>query len=209
MARAESRLEPGADPGRRCSARDSRSPRSSRSCCVLAGGRDDAQRDSASRTTSGPAAEGSGRTPTTAAAAPQPPPPPPAAEPASSGGESPAALNDRGYALIKQGSFGEAVEPLRASVAGYKAAGENGLPYAFALFNLAQALNRSGNPAEAIPLLRERLQYDNQRATVQAELDDALSKTDGGAGDGGAAAPAKPGKGAGKGLGKEKKDKRE
>ena len=176
---------------------------------VLAGGRDDAQRDSASRSTSGPAAEGSGRTPTTGAAAPQPPPPPPAAEPASSGGESPAALNDRGYALIKQGSFGEAVEPLRASVAGYKAAGENGLPYAFALFNLAQALNRSGNPAEAIPLLRERLQYDNQRATVQAELDDAQSKTDGGAGDGGAAAPAKPGKGAGKGLGKQKKDKRD
>ncbi len=177
---------------------------------VLAGGRaDDPQRDSASRSTSGPAAEGSERTPTTAAAAPQPPPPPPAAEPASGGGESPAALNDRGYALIKQGSFGEAVEPLRASVAGYKAAGENGLPYAFALFNLAQALNRSGNPAEAIPLLRERLQFDNQRATVQAELDDALSKTDGGAGDAGAAAPAPQGKGAGKGGGKQKKDKRD
>ena len=174
---------------------------------VLAGGRDDPQSDSASRSTSTPAAEGSQRTPTTAAAGPQPPPPPPAAQPASSGGESPAALNDRGYALIKQGSYGEAVEPLRASVAGYKAAGENGLPYAFALFNLAQALNRSGNPAEAIPLLRERLQYDNQRATVQAELDDALSKTDGGAGDTGAAAPEKPGKGAGKRLGKQKKAK--
>ena len=69
-----------------------------------------------------------------------------------------------------------------------------GLPYAFALFNLAVALNRSGNPAEAVPLLRERLKFDNQRDTVQAELDDALRQARPGA--------AGRGQGHGKGNGK-------
>jgi predicted Zn-dependent protease len=40
-----------------------------------------------------------------------------------------------------------------------------------ALFNLGQALNRSGNPEEAIPYLEKRLTFDDQRETVQAELD--------------------------------------
>jgi tetratricopeptide (TPR) repeat protein len=115
------------------------------------------------------------RTTPSAAAASQPPPPPPA-KPASTGGAGAAALNDRGFALIKQGRYAEAIDPLRASVAAYKAAGEHGLPYAYALFNLAVALNRSGNPAEAVPLLRERLTYGDQRKAVQAELDDARAK---------------------------------
>ena len=46
-----------------------------------------------------------------------------------------------------------------------------------------------------MPLLRERLKFDNQRETVQAELDDALAKL-------GAAPPGKA-----KGQGKAKKDK--
>ena len=109
-------------------------------------------------------------------AAPQPPPPPPPAAAGRAPTASPATLNARGHALIKQGRYAEAIEPLRDAVAGYKAAGEDGLPYAYALFNLAVALNRSGNPAEAVPLLRERLKYGNQRETVQAELDNALAK---------------------------------
>ena len=48
--------------------------------------------------------------------------------------------------------------------------------YAYALFNLGQALNRSGRPEEAIPYLEKRLTWDDQREEVQAELDDAESK---------------------------------
>ena len=149
---------------------------------------------SAGQTSARPASSG---TPTTAAEAPQPPPPAQSA----AAGSSPSALNDRGHALLGQGRFGEAIEPLRAAVSGYKAAGEDGLPYAFALYNLAVALNRSGNPAEAVPLLRERLTFDNQRDTVQAELDDALAKL----GETSPAKSKKPGKQKGNG----RKDKRD
>ncbi len=162
---------------------------------VLAGGRDDPSSRTADRRTS--TSEGS-RTSTTAAAAPQPPPPPPAPQPASAGGEKPAALHARAFALVKQGRYGEALAPAQAAVQGYRDAGETGgLPYAYALFNYAVALNRSGNPAAAIPLLQERLKFNDQRATVQAELDDALAKT-------GQAAPAG---GNGKAKGNGKKDK--
>jgi tetratricopeptide (TPR) repeat protein len=163
---------------------------------VLAGGRDGSPRQSAHQRTS---AKTASRTSTTAAVAPQPPPPPAAPKNVGTGGETPAALNDRGHRLLQQGQYGEAVAPLRAAVQGYKAAGETGLPYAFALYNLAVALNRSGNPGEAIPLLRERLQFDNQRQTVQAELDNALSKVGGTAPAAGSAPNAK-----GKHLGKQK-----
>ena len=50
------------------------------------------------------------------------------------------------------------------------------LTYAYALFNLGQALNRSGRPAEAIPYLEKRLTWDNQGDKVQAELDDAQTQ---------------------------------
>ena len=117
----------------------------------------------------------------------------PTSQGSSTEGLSAAALNQKGQRLSDSGQYGAAVEPLRASVAKYKAAGDNGLNYAFALYNLAVALNRSGNPGEAVPLLQERLKFNNQTATVQAELDDALAKLNGG----------KPPKG----NGKAKKDK--
>ncbi len=139
---------------------------------ALSGGGAEPSRETAASAGQTSSRSASSGTPTTAAEAPQPPPPAQSAAADS----SPSALNERGHALLGQGRFGEAIEPLRAAVAGHKAAGEDGLPYAFALYNLAVALNRSGNPAEAVPLLRERLTFDNQRDTVQAELDDALSK---------------------------------
>ena len=105
-------------------------------------------------------------------------------------GLSAAALNERGHRLIQQERYAEAVDPLRQSVAAYKAANQKEIPYAYAIFNLAVALNRSGNPAEAIPLLRERLQYKDQTATVEAELRDAEARLAGGTG-----AEQKPGKG--------------
>jgi serine/threonine-protein kinase len=156
------------------------------------GGGAEPRREAGARTTKAPVS-GSSRTATAAAAsAPQP------AGGSGDGGSSPSALNDRGYALLKQGRYGEAVEPLRAAVQGYRAAGTGGLPYAYALFNLAVALNRSGNPAEAVPLLRERLKFDDQRKTVQAELEDALAKL-------GTAPPPGPGKHEGKQKGKRDK----
>jgi serine/threonine-protein kinase len=98
----------------------------------------------------------------------------------STQGLSAVALNQRGKQLSDNGQYAAAVEPLRAAVAQYKADGDDGLNYAFALYNLAVALNRSGNPAEAVPLLRERLKFNNQTETVQAELDNALAKLNGG-----------------------------
>jgi tetratricopeptide (TPR) repeat protein len=104
---------------------------------------------------------------------PPPPPPPPASTPAATGA---AQLNDRGFALSNQGRYAEAVTPLRQSVDAYQAAGQSGLPYAYALFNLARALNRSGHPDEAIPLLQQRLRYADQPEVVKAELRDAQAR---------------------------------
>jgi len=110
--------------------------------------------------------------------------PPAATPPAASGsasGKSASQLNDEGHRLIQAGNPGAAVAPLQASVKAYQDAGRTKeLGYAFALFNLGQALNRSGNPEAAVPILRERLKFSNQRSTVQAELDNALAKLDGG-----------------------------
>ncbi len=170
---------------------------------VLAGGGDDPRSQSTERRTATQASSKGSSTPTTAAVAPQPPPPPPTQSEAAND-TSPAALNDRGFALIKQGRYGEAVEPLRAAVTGYQGAGESGLPYAYAIFNLAVALNRSGNPAEAIPLLRERLKFGDQRKTVQAELEDAQAKAGGGASAPDQGAPPAPGAAAGNKPGKRK-----
>ncbi len=138
----------------------------------------------------------SGETAATAQRSPEATTPAPAAEPKAEQGQAteaqqdpqpqtpdPAALNARGKALSDKGQYAEAVAPLRAAVEAYKQAGEtSGLPYAFALFNLGVALNRSGNPEQAVPLLRERLKFDNQTATVQAELDDAIANLDAPAG---------------------------
>jgi serine/threonine-protein kinase len=139
-------------------------------------------------------ASGTARTATTAAAGTQRQTTAPASS-TSAKGAGAAALNDRGHRLVQQGSYAEAVAPLQASVDAYRAAGDRALPYAFALYNLGVALNRSGNPTAAVPLLRERLQFHNQTATVQAELDSALAKL----GQAPAGKPGKKAKGNGKG----------
>ncbi len=103
-----------------------------------------------------------------------------AATASSNEDEDPAALNDRGYALSQRGDYDAALPLLRASVDGYRSAGRTKeLGYAYALFNLAVALNRSGDHAGAIELLRERLGFPNQRGTVQQELKDAKSQLEG------------------------------
>ncbi len=98
-------------------------------------------------------------TPTSSASASAP-------EPAA--GLSGSELNDRGYALLQQGEPAAAVPTLRRAV---DALGpDDGLTYAYALFNLGSALRQSGHPDEAIPILKQRLRYPDQRATVRAEL---------------------------------------
>ena len=61
---------------------------------------------------------------------------------------------------------------LEEAVAAFPAGSED-LSYAYALFNLGNALRLSGHPEEAIPVLEERLQIPDQTATVEAELEAA------------------------------------
>ena len=49
-------------------------------------------------------------------------------------------------------------------------AGTTDLTYAYALFNLGQALRLAGRPEEAIPVLERRLEIPNQVETVEREL---------------------------------------
>jgi hypothetical protein len=81
-----------------------------------------------------------------------------------------AELNSQGDTLIDQGNPEEAVPVLTEAVQSFPE-GTDDLNYAFALFNLGQALRLSGRPDEAIPVLERRLEIPNQTSTVQQELD--------------------------------------
>jgi eukaryotic-like serine/threonine-protein kinase len=80
-----------------------------------------------------------------------------------------ASLNAQGFELINQGRYEEAVPILRRAVGSYPE-GSTELDYAYALFNLGNALRLSGHPDEAIPILERRLEIPNQQSTVAAEL---------------------------------------
>jgi tetratricopeptide (TPR) repeat protein len=80
-----------------------------------------------------------------------------------------AQLNDRGFQLMNDGRYREAIPLLRRAVSASNAAG-NDLTHAYALFNLGRSLRLVGRPQEAIPVLEQRLQIANQRATVSREL---------------------------------------
>ena len=94
---------------------------------------------------------------------------PPAAQAKS---DDPVALNDQGFALIGQGKPNDAVAPLQRSVEAFRAQERKGeIGYAYALYNLGNALRLSGRPADAIPFLQERLQVSNyKRGIVEKEL---------------------------------------
>ena len=86
----------------------------------------------------------------------------------------PSALNAQGFALMNQGNYEGAIEPLQQAVDNCE--GSTAVdPCAYALYNLGASLRRAGRPEEAIPVLEERLERfgSNQRATVQKELDAA------------------------------------
>jgi eukaryotic-like serine/threonine-protein kinase len=79
-------------------------------------------------------------------------------------------LNEQGFARMGRGDFAGAVPILERAVASWPADSRD-LNYAYALYNLGKSLNRAGRAADAIPYLEKRLRWDNQRATVQSELD--------------------------------------
>src|SRR3954470_6238143 len=100
-----------------------------------------------------------------------------------------AALQLEGFHARQAGDYATALEKSRAALA---ACGDTHAlsPCGFALYEEGVALNRSGNPAAAIPILQQRLsQYgDDSSGSVAKELRDAQQ-----------AAGRKPGKAHGKG----------
>jgi serine/threonine protein kinase len=115
-----------------------------------------------------------GQQTTTHATTTQTPPP--------SGSSDPVALNNAGFALIQQGQATAAVPSLQRSVDAFRAQGRTAqIDYAYALYNLGNALRLSGRPADAIPYLEERLRISNyKRGVVKQELKTArrLAKSD-------------------------------
>jgi serine/threonine protein kinase len=108
-------------------------------------------------------------------AAPPPAEPPPEEsappqEQSAPTGASGSELNEQGFQLMQQGDYAGAVPILQDAVAAWPEDSRD-IEYAYALFNLGKSLNRSGNPEAAIPYLEKRLTWDDQRETVQAELD--------------------------------------
>jgi len=118
--------------------------------------REQAQAQEPSTTTEGAAAE------STTAATPEP-----AAEGGDPAGGS--SLNEQGFELIQAGDYEAAVPVLEEAVDSFPEGTED-LAYAYALFNLGNALRLSGRPEEAIPVLERRLEIPNQTATVEEEL---------------------------------------
>lgn len=87
------------------------------------------------------------------------------------------ALNQEGFELIQAGRYEEAVPVLEEAVGAFPT-GTDDLNYAYALFNLGNALRLSGRPEEAIPVLERRLQIPNQTDVVNRELAAAHNAAD-------------------------------
>jgi serine/threonine protein kinase len=87
-------------------------------------------------------------------------------------GDDPAlgsALNAEGYEMIQAGRHDEAVPVLEEAVRAFPP-GTDELDYAYALFNLGNALRLSGRPQDAIPVLERRLRIPDQTDVVRREL---------------------------------------
>lgn len=106
---------------------------------------------------------------TSAPAAVEKPQPESEPEPSSADPETAATPNEEGFALIQAGEYDAAVPVLEDAVGAYPEGSED-LTYAYALFNLGNALRLSGRPEEAIPVLEQRLEIPNQTGTVEEEL---------------------------------------
>ena len=87
------------------------------------------------------------------------------------------ALNEEGFELIQAGEYEAAVPVLEEAVSSFPEGSEE-LAYAYALFNLGNALRLSGRPDEAIPVLERRLEIPNQTSTVEEELETARGEAE-------------------------------
>jgi hypothetical protein len=89
------------------------------------------------------------------------------------------AFEAEGHRLLAEGSYASAIDRLSAAIgasgqslaACSVPASEACLTFAYALYDLGRALRLGGHHAEAIAVLSERLRIDNQRPTVQHELE--------------------------------------
>ncbi len=87
------------------------------------------------------------------------------------------ALNDQGFALLGEGNYEEAVPILEQAVDALSTSADE-QTYNYALYNLATAYMGVDRAADAIPLLQERMRYDDgQLAEVQKTLDEAYKAT--------------------------------
>jgi tetratricopeptide (TPR) repeat protein len=114
---------------------------------------------------------------------PQPAPPASAVVAAAAGAQlasgDAVSLESEGHQLLAEGSYTRAIGTLASAVRESgespsrcsEPASEACLTLAYALYDLGRALRLEGRQAEAIAVLSERLSIDNQRATVQHEID--------------------------------------
>ena len=87
-------------------------------------------------------------------------------------------LEAQGHSLLEAGRYGDAVPVLKRAVlatgetlgACLEPANSTCLTYAYALYDLGRAERLNGEPQSAVRILERRLQIDNQRSTVGAEL---------------------------------------
>lgn len=86
---------------------------------------------------------------------------------------SAAALDRLGHQELLDHNYAAAISTLRRAIA---AAPHSSLTYAYALYDLGDALLLSGNPKAAIPVLQQRLQIPNQTAVVQQTLNQAMQE---------------------------------
>jgi hypothetical protein len=95
-----------------------------------------------------------------------------------------AQLEAEGHEMLEGGRYGEAIAVLEKALPAtgedlqdcLRPASETCLTYAYALYDLGRALRLDGDPAAAAPILKRRLQIENQRPTVQAQLELALAR---------------------------------
>jgi hypothetical protein len=89
------------------------------------------------------------------------------------------ALEAQGHQLLSDGSYATAIGSLLAAIRDsgqslvgcIEPASESCLTFAYALYDLGRALMLQGRDSEAVAVLSERLRIDNQRSTVQHELE--------------------------------------
>jgi hypothetical protein len=91
--------------------------------------------------------------------------------PATPAPPSASELQLTGHDELLAGKYPEAIATLRKAVS---AADPSSTTYAYGLYDLGVALLRSGDPADAVPVLEQRLKIDNQTGVVQQTLNEAL-----------------------------------